>query len=165
MDFEYEVSADDYVDALILYYRVNRRRLGADTGMYFIIAGLLLSVGLAERERGMSPLLVVAFAALMLWIGIVHVFPRLSSRRSYRRNFRELGIEGKKYEANVSEKGLNIAGDDTTWRRQWSDISSKGEDRQLFMLYSRGTLFIFAKQYLTDDQQRELRTLASLPPS
>jgi hypothetical protein len=131
--------------------------------MYFIFGGLLLIVGFVERERGMSPLLLVAFGALMIWLGVVSFFPRLSSRRNYRRHYRELGIEGKEYQADVTEEGLNIAGDETTWRREWADISSKGEDRQLFMLYSRGTLFIFAKRYLTDEQQRELRSLAGLP--
>ena len=55
-----------------------------------------------------------------------------------------------------------MAGDDTTWSRQWADISSKGEDKQQFMLYSRGTLFIFAKRYLTDEQQGVLRSFAGL---
>jgi len=112
----------------------------------------------------MSPLLLVAIAAFTIWIGIVGVFPRLSSRRSHRRHYRELGIKGRKYQANVDEQGLKIAGDDTTWSRQWADISSKGEDKQLFMLYSRGTLFIFAKRHLTGEQQLELRKLMGLTP-
>jgi hypothetical protein len=164
MQFEYEVSADNYADALILYYRLNRTRPGgASIRTYFLFGGFLLAVGLVERERGLSPLLLIALGALIVWFGVASFFPRLSSRRNYRKHYRELGIEGKKYQANISEEGLNLTGDDTTWSRQWSDISSKGEDKQLFMLYSRGTLFIFAKRYLSDDQQRELRTLASLP--
>lgn len=162
MQFEYEVSADDYADALILYYRLSRTRPGASTGTYFLFGGFLLAVGLVERERGLSPLLLVALGALIVWFGVVSFFPRLSSRRNYRKHYRELGIEGKKYDANVDEEGLNIAGDDTTWSREWPDISSKGEDKQLFMFYSRGTLFIFAKLYLTDEQQRALRSLTSI---
>jgi YcxB-like protein len=162
MEFEYEVSVDDYADALILYYRLNRGRL-AGTGKYFIFAGLFLAVGLAEKERGMSPLLLIAFAALTIWLGIVSFFPRLSSPRACRLHYRELGIEGKKYRANINSEGLSVSGDGTTWSRQWTDISSKGETKELFMLYSRGTLFIFAKRYLNGEQQQALRSLMSLP--
>jgi len=162
MEFEYEISAEDYADALILYYRLNRRRLSTSTGSLFIFGGFLLTVGLIEREKGLSPLLLVALGAFTIWLGIVSAFPRLSSRKKFRRHFRELGIEGKKSHANVNEEGLNITGDDETWSRPWADISSRGEDKQLFMFYSRGTLFIFAKRYLTSEQQQELRSLTGL---
>ncbi len=162
MEFDYEVSAEDYAKALILYYRLNRRRLGTSTGGLFIFGGFLLTVGLIEREKGLSPLLLVVLGAFTIWLGIVSAFPRLSSRKKFRKYFRELGIEGKKSQANVSEEGLNITGDHETWSRPWADISSRGEDRQVFMFYSRGTLFIFAKRYLNDGQQQELRSLAGL---
>jgi hypothetical protein len=162
MEFEYEVSADDYADASILYYKLNRRRLGAGTGSLFIFGGFLLTVGLIEREKGLSPLLLVALGAFTIWLGMVSAFPRLSSRRKLRRYFRELGIEGKKSQANVNGEGLNITGDNEKWSRPWADISSRGEDKRLFMFYSRGTLFIFPKQYLNDEQQQELRSLASV---
>jgi len=38
----------------------------------------------------------------------------------------------------------------------------KGEDKSVFMLYVEGTLFIFGKKYLTDEQQHELRRLAAI---
>ncbi len=163
MEFEYEVSADDYADASILYYRLNRRRLGANTGSFFIFGGFLLMVGLIEWEKGLSPLLLVVLGGFTIWFGVVNAFPRLSSRKKLRKNFREFGIDGKKYQANVNEEGLNIAGDSATWSRSWADISLKGEAKQLFMFYSRGTLFIFAKRYLTDEQQGTLRGLSGLP--
>jgi hypothetical protein len=80
MEFEYEVSAEDYAAAMILYRRVNRRRLGASTGGYFLLGGFLLAVGLVERERALSPLLLVALGAFAIWLGIASAFPRLSSR-------------------------------------------------------------------------------------
>jgi hypothetical protein len=162
MEFEYEVSADDYVDATILYYKLNRRGLGAGNGKLFILGGLLLTVGLIERARGISPLILVVIAAFTIWIGIVGVFPGLSSRRNYRKHYQEWGIKGRKYRADVNEGGLNITGDEATWSRPWADISSKGENKQLFVFYSRGTLFIFAKRYLTDEQQQALRNLIGL---
>jgi hypothetical protein len=161
MEFEYEVSADDYAEAVILYHTLSRGRWGAAGGL-FIVGGFLLTVGLIEREKGLSPLLLVALGAFSIWLGIVSAFPRLSSRKKYRKYFREMGIKGKTYLANVNAERLNIAGDDATWSRPWAEVSSKGEDRQLFMFSSRGTLFIFAKRYLTDEQQQELRSLTGL---
>jgi hypothetical protein len=137
MEFEYEVSADDYVKALIVYNGLNRKWRGAGSGTYFLFSGFLLAVGLVERERGLSPLLLVALGALTIWLGIVSVFPRLSSHRAYRRHYRELGIEGKKYRANVNEEGLNVAGDGTTWSRQWTHLSSKGEDKTIHAPFTR----------------------------
>jgi hypothetical protein len=162
MEFEYEVSAADYYDASIFYYRLNRRRLAAGSGSLFIFGGFLIVVGLIEKEKGLSPLLLIALGAILIWFGVVGFFPRLSPRKRFRKCFKELGIEGKKYRAAVDTEGINIVGDDTTWSRRWSDISSKGEDDKLFLFCSKFTMFIFAKRYLTEEQQQELRSFISL---
>jgi hypothetical protein len=39
----------------------------------------------------------------------------------------------------------------------WSEVHLKGENKRVFMFYAKGTIFIFGKKYLTDEQQRDIR--------
>ena len=68
----------------------------------------------------------------------------------------------KKYKASVEQQGFVVDGDDTTWRVRWEEVSPKGEDNDVFMFYARGMMFIFAKRYLSDEDQQQLRLLAGL---
>ena len=46
---------------------------------------------------------------------------------------------------------------------QWQGIGLKGENEKVFMICSTGgTIFMFGKKYLTDEQQQELRRLSGL---
>jgi hypothetical protein len=37
-----------------------------------------------------------------------------------------------------------------------------GEDKRVFMFSGKGTVFIFGKKYLTEDQQKAIRQLAAV---
>lgn len=98
-----------------------------------------------------------------MWAGIARTFPGVSLRRYYRRYYRKLGLENNKYRASVKEDGFQVVGVDISWRVRWQDVSPKGDDGEVFMFYAHGTLFIFAKRYLAEEQQHQLRKLAGLP--
>src|SRR5258708_14730633 len=106
MEFDYEVSAEDYANALILYYRLSRRRLGTSTGGLFIFGGFLLTVGLIEREKGLSPLLLVVLGAFTIWLRLLGALPPSFSPQKFPQKFRGLGTQGKKSPAELSEKGI-----------------------------------------------------------
>jgi cyanate permease len=159
MQFEYEISSDDYVRGLILYRRLTRR-IG-DAG-WFLSGTLLTVIGLIERERGWSPILLAAIGVWCMYAGIGRLFPA-SLRRNFQRSYQRLALMGKKYQANVTEVGFDVVGENTSWQVPWAEVSAKGEDEALFMFHWRGILFVFAKRFLEDEQQRELRTRALLP--
>jgi hypothetical protein len=161
MEFEYEITADDYAAASILHYKLTRK---ARVAAGWILAGAsLLVIGLIERERGLSPILLAAIGVWFLWIGVARTFPGQYFRRFYRKHYRQQSLDGKKYRAMLNVGGFQVSGDNTTWTHRWSDVSAKGEDNQVFLFYSQGILFIFAKRYLGDEEQRTLRSFAGLP--
>jgi len=160
MEFDYEISADDYAAAAILYHKLSRK---LRVGRGWIFAGaVLLVVTLLERDRGLSPILLGAIGVWWIWAGIGSLFPGMF-QRSYRKYYRQLYLAGEKYHACVDQDGFQVVGRNRTWNNPWTEVSPKGEDDHVFMLHSRGTLFIFAKRYLAEEQQRTLRDLAGLP--
>ena len=122
----------------------------------------MLTVALVERDRGVSPILLGAIGVWWIWAGLGWIFPGLF-RRYYRSYYRRLGLDGKKYRAILNEVGFQVMGENRTWNNRWTEVSPMGEDARVFMFYSQGTLFIFAKRYVADDQQGMLRSLAGLP--
>jgi len=64
----------------------------------------------------------------------------------------------------VSDDGFDVAGDTCTWRVRWQGVRLKAENKRVFMFCSYGTIFIFGKQYLANEQQEELRRLGGLGP-
>jgi len=159
MEFEYEITADDYAAASVLYYRLTRT---SQSGSGWLLAGaILLVVALIERDRGVSPLLLGAIGIWWMGAGLGRIFPRLL-RGYYRRYYNRLGLSNQKYRASLNEDGFQVIGHCCTWHNRWADVSPKGEDEGLFMLFAHGTLFIFAKRYLADEPQKTLRSLAGL---
>ena len=161
MEFDYEISADDYAAASILHYKLSRQR--RVSGGWLFAGTILVFIALLERDRGVSPILLGAIGVWWMWYGFGSIFPSIF-RKYYRNYYRRLRLESEQYHARLSSDGFQVVGRTCTWENKWTDVSPKGEDDRVFMLFSRGTLFIFAKRYLPDEQQRELRALAVLPP-
>jgi hypothetical protein len=88
----------------------------------------------------------------------VGLFPSLNLKRAYRRS----ELAGKKFKADVGQDEFSVSGDEYSWRVKWTGVKVKGESEKVFLL-SGPVMFIFGKKYLTEDQQRELRTFAGLP--
>jgi len=159
MEFEYEISADDYADASVLHLRLSPKRY-SNIG-WFVAGAALLAVAINERDRGASPILLGAIGTWWIWGGLGAIFP-IMFRPYYRRYYKRLKLTGQKYRASIDEGGFQVAGENRTWNHRWAEVSPKGEDGQVFMLFANGTLFIFAKRYLADEQQETLRILAGL---
>ena len=161
LEFEYEITADDYTSAAILYHKLSgKSRLASG---WLFSGACLLVIGLLERDRGLSPIVLGAIGVWWMWAGIARVFPGGPFRRAYVKYYRELGLEGKKYRASVNTDGFQVVGASSSWTRRWVEVSPKGEDKLVFLFFSEGTLFIFAKRYLVEQQQDALRSLAGLP--
>ena len=71
-------------------------------------------------------------------------------------------VVGKGFKAEVDEDGFEVTGDQCSWRVRWPGVRVKGENEQVFMLHSHGTLFIFGKKYLNTEQQEHLRGVSGL---
>lgn len=163
MVFEYEITPEDYAAAAVLHAKLirNPRKLSP-----WLSGGVIvLLVALLERDRGLSPILLGAIGVWWICWDIARIFPGVFLRSYYRRYAKKLGMGNGKYRANLGEQWLQADGDEGTWRVRWQDVSPKGEDPNVFMLHARGTMFIFAKRYLSDEQQRQLRLLAGLQAS
>jgi len=95
-----------------------------------------------------------------LWIysAVASLFPA----RYFRRAYLESDLAGKSFNADVGEDGFEVTGDQCSWRVRWPGVRVKGENEQVFMLYSHGTMFIFGKKYLNSEQQEHLRRLSGL---
>jgi hypothetical protein len=162
MEFEYEISADDYAAASVLFYKLGRKRINA--AAWAVLGMSLIAIGLSDKERGLSSILLAAIGVWWAWAGLARLLPGESFRRKCRKYYQELGLEGQKYRATVTKEGFEVLGENRTWRNPWPSVSPKGEDARVFMLHSGGTLFIFAKRHLSEGQQMELRMLAGLSP-
>ena len=160
MEFVYEISAEDFASGQVLHRRLRPKRF-RDWGWF--VGGLcLLSIGVIEKGRGFSPILLGAIGVWWAWAGIGILFPN-SMRQKYRNLYQSSLLKGKMYRATVNEDGFHVSGQKNSWSLEWADVSSRGEDDQLFLFYAQGILFVFAKRYLADAQQHELRRVAKLP--
>ena len=159
MEFEYEIQPDDYAAASVIYAKLLKKSRKFSPWLYG--GAILVIVFLLERDRGLSPVLLGAIGVWWMWAGFAQTFPG-AFRSYYRRHYQKLRLGNRKYKASVEEPGFVVDGDDTTWRVRWQDVSPKGEDNEVFMFYARGTLFIFAKRYLSNEAQQQLRLMAGL---
>ena len=161
MRFEYEISLEDYVSASALYYKLQhgRRYLDRGTIVCLLMGILLIAVAWHDWALDWERILLGAGGVLWIYWGMVRIFPQ----RYWRRYFASDPSGDCKYQANVDANGFEITSDLRDWRVRWPAVQLKGENKNLFLFYSAGTMFIFAKRYLTDEQQQELRDFSALP--
>jgi hypothetical protein len=154
MHFEYEITADEYVAAQLLYYKRRGGRKRVERAAGWILAGLFfIVVAWNERVLNWAPILLAAIGAWWIYAGVANLFPA----RYFRRAYREVEVAGKRFKADVNEDGFEVTGDLCSWRIRWPGVRLKCENKRVFMLYSAGTIFMFGKKYLNDEQQQELR--------
>jgi hypothetical protein len=160
MDFEYEITPDEFAAAQILYHRARGDgRKQTRSGATWIVTGLLLIV-VAWKERiiDWAPVILTLLGAWLIYAGIRHLLPSGYFRRAYR----QTELPGKHYKASANENGFRVATDSFSWNVGWQGVRFKDEDPLVFMFCSEGTIFIFGKKYLDINQQQELRALAGL---
>jgi hypothetical protein len=160
MQFDYEIPVDEYAAAQMLYYRGHSkgkfftRALGRVLlGLFFVLIAVFRSV------VDWGPILLLLTGTWFICGGIASLFPT----RYFRRAYPESGLAGKKYHAELDENGFSVTGDSCSWRVLWTEVLLKGENNRVFMFNAKATIFIFGKQYLTDDQQKDIRQFAAMP--
>jgi hypothetical protein len=159
MQFEYEITADEYVASQVLYFKLSLGRKRVERGVYWILAGLIfIAVGWTGRSPNWAPILVVVVGAWWLYCGVANFFPAMHFRRAYGK----AGMAGKRFKADLNEDGLEVTGELCSWRIRWAGVHLKGENEQVFMLYAANTIFAFGKKYLNNEQEQELRRLSGL---
>jgi hypothetical protein len=161
MQFAYEIDAVDFAAAQKLYNKLRPRRARPNYAFICVFTGLLL-IFAAWSDRLLDWPSIFLFAAMGVWwiySGMVASF----SDRTFRRAYRKSDLAGKKFTAYVHEDGFEVVGKLCRWHVQWAGVRLKGENERVFMLYSGGTVFMFGKRYLNEDQQEELRWLSDLP--
>jgi len=134
MEFEYEITADDYADASVLHARLKPAR-ERHSG-WFLAGAILLIVALIERDRGVSPILLGSIGIWWAGVGLGRTFPHLF-RRYYRRYYKRLGLANQKYRATLDEEGFQVVGDYCSWRNRWTEVSAKGGRPRLHALCPR----------------------------
>lgn len=163
MRFDYSITAADYVAAQKLYYKLALGRKRVEIGITWTLVSVFTGVVAATHSPfDWGTVLLGMVSAWCMYAGLSTVFPTAYIRRQYRKAF----LDGKTFHADLDQQGFQVSEDDCTWRIPWSGVSVKGENAQVFILYSDAahTIFIFGKTYITSEQQAELRTLASLSP-
>lgn len=162
MHFEYEIGPDEYVAAQHLYLKLSRDQRRPQWTAFCILGGLLLILMVLTRGTfGWGEVILVLMGTWLLYVGFLNLFPA----RYYRRAYRSANLAGKKFVVDVTAEGFEVAGESCSWRVRWPGVQLKGENEKVFMICSAGTIFMFGKKYLTDQQKQELCKLAGLASS
>jgi len=154
MQFDYEVPIDEYAAGQVLYYKARSKGVFVRQALLWMSLGVFFAL-LAGFRWGADWLriLLLPIAAYFFYLGIANLFPTRYCRRYYPKS----GMAGKNYSAEVDENGFLVRGDECSWRVLWPEVRLKGEDNRVFMFNGKGTIFIFGKKYLTDEQQKAIR--------
>lgn len=159
MQFDYEIPVEEYAAAQILYYSACHKSSLVRRAFGLVLLGLFFLLIAAFRWAEWGPILLLLTGAWFIYGGIACLFPM----RYYRRAYPETGLAGKNYHAELDEDGFSVTGDSCSWRVLWSEVRHKGENKRVFIFCAKGSIFIFGKKYLTDEQQRDARQFLGMP--
>jgi hypothetical protein len=160
MQFDYEIPVDEYAAGQVLYYRAYAKGRLVKRALGWVLLGLFFVFISAFRwVVDWGPILLLLTGTWFIYGGITSLFPT----RYYRRAYPESGLAGKNYHTELDENGFSVTGDSCSWRVLWTEARLKGENKRVFMFNAKGTVFIFGKKYLTDDQQKDIREFAAMP--
>jgi hypothetical protein len=159
MQFECEISLDDYVAAQVLCSKTSAKGQFVKRALLWLLLGLFFILTAAFRwAPDWLSILQLLIGAWFIYGGIASLLPT----RLYRRYYAKSDVAGKSYHAEVDENGFSVSGDACSWRVPWTEVRLKGEDKRVFMFKGKGTIFSFGKKYLTDQQQKEIRRFAEM---
>jgi hypothetical protein len=153
MQFNYEIPADEFVAAQIAFHTATNKRRFIKRALGYTLLGVVFGFTALFRCPDLGPLLLLMAAAYFTCAGITNLFPQ----RYFRKAYSQSALEGKKYQAELDESGFLVSGDSCSWRVAWSEVHLKGENKRVFIFCAKGSIFIFGKKYLTDEQQRDIR--------
>ncbi|HTT21877.1 MAG TPA: hypothetical protein VMG82_23310 [Candidatus Sulfotelmatobacter sp.] len=162
MHFEYEIGPDEYVASQVLYFKLSsgRKRLRG-VAISILLSSLFILVAVSRGDFRWDDFFLILVAAWWFYAAFQNLFPE----SYYRRAYRSADLAGKKFKAEMSDEGFQVAGEDCAWRVRWPGVRWKGENGTVFLICTSGTIFMFGKKYLSDQQQQELRRLSGLVSS
>ncbi len=168
LHFEYEITPDEYVAAQLLHHKLSGLTRQKVYGPIWIIVGaVLLVMSFNSRPPAWAPydysaglplFLLSVIGAWWIYAGLRMLFPAMYFRRAYR----SFEYPGKSFRADVDETGFHVAGEFQEWRVKWPGVRLKGENKKVCIFLAGGTLYIFGKRFLNQEQQQELRKLGGL---
>ncbi len=160
----YEISADDYAEALKLLRRHIKASRMVRWGTPLIGLAVMLLPFVTRGADGSYDkfLLGLAFAgAFLFFCGVAQHLTKWNSRVLYKR----IGVAGQNYTARFSADDILIESKNQQWRINWAGFSIREECEGMFMFYSVPLMYVFAKRYFTKEQLNSLKAfLGSLPP-
>lgn len=160
MQFDYEITADEFAAAQVLHHTVYDKSRLVKHSLFWLFLGLFFEfIAVARWTLDWAPILVVLTGAWFIGTGVSRLFPM----RYFRRMYPESSFSNNVYHAELNEDGFSVSGDGCTWRVLWTEVSLKGENKRVFIFYAKGILFIFGKKYVADEQQKEMRRFAAMP--
>jgi hypothetical protein len=162
MQFEYEISVDEYVAAVALYHKLSGRRvrLHENPIVWIAVGVFFILVAWQEKTFNWGPVLLTLLGIWWIFAGFMGLFPT----KHFRRTYQEAEFWGDRFKADLDEDGFGVEADLCAWRVRWRGVKVKGEDDLVFMFYSANTVFSFGKRFLDESQQEELRRLSGMKP-
>ncbi len=167
--FQYEIPADEFVSAQLMYFKLRRSERSRGWAAVWILLGVILVVMAVnarppvwasyESSVGLPLILLACVGIYWIFAGQRMLFPAGYFRRAYS----SFPFAGKSFTAEVDQTGFQVEGEYHKWRVEWPGVSLKAEDKRVFIFVSGGTIFIFGKKFLTREQQEDLRKLSGLP--
>jgi hypothetical protein len=159
MQFDYEIPVEEYAAAQMLSLRKHYKGRLIKRALMWVLLGLLFFLVAVCRAEEFGPLLLLLTGGWFIWCGIISLFPT----RYYRRVYATTDLRGKNYHAELDDNGFSVSGDSCSWRVPWTEVHLKGENKKVFIFNAKGSIFIFGKKYLTDEQQKEVRRFVAMP--
>ncbi|MCW5869797.1 MAG: YcxB family protein [Candidatus Eremiobacteraeota bacterium] len=155
MKLEYEITADDYANAIRLDYSASPlfARWWPTLLNFCIVPAVLLATGdLGKMYANLGPGLFVP--PIVLLVGLEFYG---KSRKLLKKQFLKTGVGGP-VGAQIDEKGLELAGAHANGLTKWSGIVRWLESADLFLVYPQPRLFfILPKRALQPDEIAEFR--------
>ena|SRR5436305_12384 len=159
MQFDYEIPADEFAAAQVLYHTARDKSRFVRRGLFWGLLGLfLVFVAVTRWAADWASILLLVTGWWFVGAGVSNFFPK----RYFRRIYPESAFSGKVYHAELNADGFSVSGDSCSWRVLWTEVSLKGEGNLVFMFGAKGTIFIFGKKYLTDEQQKDICRFATM---
>jgi len=159
MQFDYEIPVDEFAAAQVLYSKACSKHLAIKRALGWVLLGsFFVLIAMFRWSADWPPILLLLTGAWFIYGGIAILFPA----RHYRRYYSQSGLADKKYHAELDNSGFSVSGDACSWHVLWTEAPFKAEDKRVFIFSGKGTIFIFGKKYLTDEQQKEIRRLAAM---
>ncbi len=157
LEFEYQITAKDYVACMRLYYKLSRYSL-LKRGILWLMLGGLCVLSALGADAGWAPALLWIIGAWWIYCGLANLFPSMHFRRAYS----QTDFAGRVFCAQLDGEGFEVTSDTATWKMKWAAVRLRGESEDAFVIFAEGIIFMFSKKYLSEPQQYDLRMIARL---